>query len=266
MTEPNWTEVARQLQEPFDPADVEFRPQGKLIDGRGRAIAYVDARVVAARLDAVIGPGNWAFDWQPVILDNVVRVVKGTLTIYGVGKSDIGDGDKTEVSKAAVSDALKRAAVLWGPGRYLYSLDAERVQGTPGQGDNWYIPDAELKRLRAKLPRPLTPDDRVSGSTRPAPIPSAAPPADPPQRPASAPSAALAAGDDSPRITAAQKATLKSLVARLGWGETDRLDYLTRYAVTAFSALTAAQADQAIADLTPLADRVQPRAGSEAAA
>lgn len=167
MGEIDWTEIARQLQAPFDPADVEFRPQGKLLDGHGRAIAYVDARVVAARLDAVVGPLNWAFDWEPVILDNAVRVVKGTITIHGVSKSDIGDGDKTEPSKAAVSDALKRTAVLWGPGRYLYHLEAERVQGRAGQGDNWFIPDSEIKRLRDKLPRP----DAQEGAPAAVPVP-----------------------------------------------------------------------------------------------
>lgn len=155
MSNPEWAELAQRLQEPFDPQLVEFRPQGSLTDkGRGRAIAYVDARVVAERLDHIFGPLGWGFSWEPLILDNAVRVVKGTITINGVSKSDIGDGDKTEPSKAAVSDALKRTAVLLGVGRYLYTLEAEWVDGKPA-GSSWFIPDAELARLRAKLPRPL---------------------------------------------------------------------------------------------------------------
>src|SRR5690242_20434425 len=88
-----WDQISRRLQDPFDPADVDFRVQGRASDQTGRAqvVAYVDARVVQDRLDAVVGAGNWSFDWTPVVIDNrEVLVTKGTLTIYGVSKSDAG--------------------------------------------------------------------------------------------------------------------------------------------------------------------------------
>lgn len=47
---------------------------------------------------------------------------KGTLTIHGVAKSDVGDAGNFEQSKSAVSDALKRTGVMWGVARELYSL------------------------------------------------------------------------------------------------------------------------------------------------
>jgi hypothetical protein len=51
-------------------------------------------------------------------------VAKGTITIHGISKSDVGDASNFEGNKGCVSDALKRAAVQWGVGRYLYSLPA----------------------------------------------------------------------------------------------------------------------------------------------
>jgi len=44
------------------------------------------------------------------------------LLIFGKARSDVGTPANTEPVKSAYSDALKRAAVQWGIGRYLYSL------------------------------------------------------------------------------------------------------------------------------------------------
>jgi hypothetical protein len=130
---------------------VEFRPQGGLSEkGNGRALAYIDARAVMDRLDAVVGPENWYGFPDVLIADNAVRVVRYGLTIHGVTKYAIGDAADTEASKSADSDGLKRAAVPWGIGRYLYSLDTEWVKGEK-RGGGWIIPDEELRRLRAKL-------------------------------------------------------------------------------------------------------------------
>ncbi|MCP5002531.1 MAG: hypothetical protein GY941_01065, partial [Planctomycetes bacterium] len=41
-----------------------------------------------------------------------------------VTKSDGAGDTKVEAEKGSISDAFKRAAVKWGIGRYLYSLDA----------------------------------------------------------------------------------------------------------------------------------------------
>lgn len=59
-----------------------------------------------------------------------------------------------EPTKSAVSDALKRSAVQWGVGRYLYELPAEFVEVEQQGEKNWRIPKAVIQRLRASLPRP----------------------------------------------------------------------------------------------------------------
>ena len=150
-TNEEWREIARRLQEPFDPAEVDFRVQGKASDGgRAQVVAYIDARAVQDRLDNVVGAGAWAFDWQPLVVDNgEVMVAKGTLAIYGVAKSDAGSASNFEQSLGAVSHCFKRAAVHWGIGRYLYNLPMNWVNVERGR-----IPDATMRELRAKLPRP----------------------------------------------------------------------------------------------------------------
>ena len=105
------------LAAPFPSDAVCWRPAGKGgANQRTTVVAYVDARAVQDRLDAVLGPLGWAFDWQPVHVSDAgdVTIAKGTLTIDGVSKSDVGTASTYEPSKGAVSDALKRSAVLWG--------------------------------------------------------------------------------------------------------------------------------------------------------
>lgn len=151
MSEPNWDDIRSRLAEPFNPEDVDFRGQtSKGEDGRAQAVCYVDARTVMDRLDAVVGPGAWSFTYEPLIVANgQVQVAKGALTVHGVTKEDIGEASNFDPSKGCVSDALKRAAVLWGIGRYLYSIGGDWVTLEKGR-----ITPGDLKRLRAKLPRP----------------------------------------------------------------------------------------------------------------
>lgn len=153
ITREQWDEIARQLREPFDPKDVDFRVQGRANEQTGRAqvVAYIDARAVQDRLDAVVGAGNWSFDWQPLVIDKgEVMVAKGTLTVYGIAKSDAGSASNFEQSLGAVSHCFKRAAVHWGIGRYLYNLPMAWVSVEKGGR----IAEPVLRELRAKLPRP----------------------------------------------------------------------------------------------------------------
>ena len=153
LTEAQWRDLGRQLQAAFDPKDVDFRVQGRASEQTGKAqvIAYIDARAVQDRLDSVVGPGAWAFDWTPVVVDKgEVMVAKGTITIHGVAKSDAGSASNFEQSLGAVSHCFKRTAVQWGVGRYLYNLPMNWVPVEK----NGRIPDATLRELRSKLPRP----------------------------------------------------------------------------------------------------------------
>jgi len=145
----DWTDVSERLAAPFPVDEVEWRPSGKAGAGqRTSLVAYVDARTIQNRLDDVVGVGGWSFDWTPVVVaGNEVQAAKGTLTILGVSKSDVGTASNWEASKGAVSDALKRAAVMFSCGRYLYGLPAIKVT-LDAQGN---IPESTLVEIRRKL-------------------------------------------------------------------------------------------------------------------
>src|SRR6185436_11643238 len=60
---PDWAYIARALQAPFADGEVKTKPRD------GKQFSYIDARAVAARLDAVVGPQNWAFVWEAMVID-----------------------------------------------------------------------------------------------------------------------------------------------------------------------------------------------------
>jgi hypothetical protein len=147
----DWRALGLELRAPFAPDQVEWRPQGKTGPGkRVQLVPYIDARAVQDRLDEVVGPGAWAFELEPLVTDGgELKVARGRLTLHGVSKDDIGTASTFDPSKGAASDALKRAAVQWGIGRYLYDLPAVWVT-LDEQGN---VPAEKLAQLREALRR-----------------------------------------------------------------------------------------------------------------
>jgi hypothetical protein len=101
---------------------------------QGSALAYIDARDVMQRLDEVMGPQNWQCRY-PLAAGGLLICEVGLNIGYATMKDDNldvvdswiwkanGAGDtQVEAEKGKCSDAFKRAAVLWGIGRYLYYL------------------------------------------------------------------------------------------------------------------------------------------------
>lgn len=109
------SDVQRRLKSPFPAHMVAWRAVA-FNKERTRALLlpYLDARAVMDRLDAIC-PDGWSFEVEML----TTGAVKGRLTVLGVTREDIGEGDSL---KAASSDALKRAAVHFGIGRYLYDI------------------------------------------------------------------------------------------------------------------------------------------------
>lgn len=117
-----------RLADPFPASEIKWKPQS-VKGNRALALAYIDARLVEDRLDDVAGPGNWE-DLYEILLDGSVmcrlriRMPDGWVTKMDVGsQSDQPDGG--DRMKAAFSDALKRTAVKWGIGRYLYRIPTQ---------------------------------------------------------------------------------------------------------------------------------------------
>jgi hypothetical protein len=125
MSEPT---VAERLAEPFDPKEVKWKAQ-TVKNNRALAVAYIDARLVMDRLDEVLGLENWQDKYEVMGDGSVVCTLQAFIGEHWVSKADVGSlseqPDAGDRLKAAFSDALKRAAVKYGIGRYLYSLPSQ---------------------------------------------------------------------------------------------------------------------------------------------
>jgi len=135
-----------KLKRPFRPHEIEWRVGATNKDKtKGMALAYMDARAVMDRLDAVCGPENWQCRYPHAgskTCCDLGIVINDTC----VWKSD-GAGDTDfEGDKGAFSDAFKRAAVRWGIGRYLYDIDAPWVP-IEARGRSYAITEEGLTTL-----------------------------------------------------------------------------------------------------------------------
>lgn len=118
----------QRLQDFFHPEDIEWKPIAlSRKTGKGLAAAYVTNRAIMDRLDEVCGPGNWknAFTAGPdggVLCGLSIRVDGEWIT-----KWDGAENTDIEPVKGGLSSSMRRAAVQWGIGRYLYRLPAQWV-------------------------------------------------------------------------------------------------------------------------------------------
>jgi hypothetical protein len=123
-------ELTEALAAPFDPREVKFKPA--VVNGnRALALAYVDARAIQDRLDDVLGVAGWQDEYECLPDGSVVCRLRLRLGDEWITKMDVGgpseQPDEGDRRKAAFSDALKRAAVKFGVGRYLYRLPSQWV-------------------------------------------------------------------------------------------------------------------------------------------
>ena len=146
------SDVQKRLQAPFPVKEVNWKPASFTRDrSRALLLAHIDARAVQDRLDAVC-PDAWSFEME-VVSGASRPTVKGRLTVLGVVREDIGEALEGDLGtfKAAASDALKRCAVQFGIGRYLYDLpktwadwdDAKRAPAQTPELPQWARPDHE---------------------------------------------------------------------------------------------------------------------------
>ena len=122
------------LAAPFPAADIEWRVGSTTRDkSKGMALAYLTSRAVMQRLDDVCSPAGWRNEFRPgpdggVVCGISVRVTHDDGTAEWVTKWDGSDATQVEAVKGGLSGAMKRAAVQWGVGRYLYDLPATWVR------------------------------------------------------------------------------------------------------------------------------------------
>lgn len=111
---------------PFPTAFIKWRI-GNKNEGGVLPLCYVDARAVMDRLDSVCGMDGWRDSYAPsngmVFCSLSIRMPNGEW----ITKSDGAGATDFEGEKGMVSDALKRAAVRFGVGRYLYDMKIDRM-------------------------------------------------------------------------------------------------------------------------------------------
>lgn len=119
----------RELNAPFESHEIEWRVSRKGVNnGKPWVVVfcYITSRAVQDRLDSVFGIFGW---------ENHVKEIRGNGFLSGISifqndrwitKWDGAEGSTSngmDLVKSGSSNALKRAAVLLGIGRYLYELD-----------------------------------------------------------------------------------------------------------------------------------------------
>lgn len=86
------------------------------------------------RLDEVFGPFGWEDCYEPVEIERSDAGVRCRLTVYvgdkKITREDVCEPSDIEPLKGAYSGALKRAAVKFGIGRYLYSIEESYAEIT----------------------------------------------------------------------------------------------------------------------------------------
>lgn len=153
----------KALAAPFPPSAIHWRAQTLTRDGdKALALAYLDARDVMDRLDEICGPENWKDSYIETARGRTICTLEIRTGGEWVGKSD-GSGDTdVEGEKGSISGALKRAAVKWGVGRYLYDLGnvwAPCESYDAGGKKRWrkWLPsaDVQFKKALEELGGPL---------------------------------------------------------------------------------------------------------------
>lgn len=117
----------QKLAAPFSPVDIEWRiaQAGEKKDGTywAKVLAYVTNRAIMNRLDEVLTPVAWKNEFVAGPQGGVVCGLSLKIEQEWITKWDGADNTDIESVKGGLSDAMKRAAVQWGIGRYLYNLD-----------------------------------------------------------------------------------------------------------------------------------------------
>lgn len=179
-------ELIQRLAEPFSRGVINWKPQVFTKDkSKAMAVPFIDARDLMKRLDEVCGPWNWQV--KPEYAENGLISnlgIKNPETGEWIWKGDVGfvageDSDREDSQVKAVkgsgSDALKRAAVVWGVFRYAYDIpqqwvawdvDGKKFATIPTLPD-WALPENERSKKPAPkaAPAPAAPTAAPAGTT-----------------------------------------------------------------------------------------------------
>ncbi len=129
-----------KLARKFKPDELEWRIGRSGKGPRGvyaNLLCYVTNRAIMDRLDEVVGPGNWQNEFKPWGDKSQLCGISIRIGDTWVTKWDGASNTAVEAVKGGLSDSMKRAAVQWGIGRYLYKM-----------GDTWAVVSVEAPKSR----------------------------------------------------------------------------------------------------------------------
>lgn len=172
------------LAEPFPACDVQWRTAdgGVTFDQNGnvkdaKVFAYLSNQAIMQRLDDVCGPDNWSNTFQPwhafpgedgkarpsQLCGITIRMEDGRL----VTKFDGAECSDYDPCKGGLTSAMKRAAVQWGIGRYLYDLGELKAEVTPrGYRSDYAWNKSQNKKVWFRWNPPAMPDKFLPASER----------------------------------------------------------------------------------------------------
>lgn len=153
-------DLQEKLSAPFLPSEIEWRIGATNREKtKGIALPYITNRAIMNRLDDTVGITNWKNEF---FIQDKAKICGISLRIDNewITKYDGADDTNIEATKGGISNAMKRAAVQWGIGRYLYKLPtiwvaiepngkSYKIKGKPPELPNWALPD-EMKKKTSK--------------------------------------------------------------------------------------------------------------------
>jgi hypothetical protein len=145
-------EDLKVLSEPFDEKTIGVKVQSFSKDKtKASLVCYVQHTDVYTRIESVDPAWSSKVTDQSIVGDSCF--VRTAVTIKGVTRENTGDGTDF---KSATSDALKRTAMLFGVGRYLYDSETAWVNynDATDRFKSWTLADhrAALRKGQAQTP------------------------------------------------------------------------------------------------------------------
>lgn len=158
----NEQELQERFSAPFYPSEIEWRIGAtNSTKTSGIALPYITNRAIQNRLDEVCG----VFGWKNEFIVNDKSKICGISIKVGdewITKYDGADDTNIEATKGGISNAMKRAAVQWGIGRYLYklptfwvALENKKIKGKPPELPQWALPK-EISKTDTKFTEDYT--------------------------------------------------------------------------------------------------------------
>ena len=152
-----------KFDQPFHPDDIEWRIMNSGLSIKGKpwalVLAYVSNRAIMNRLDEVAGKANWQNLFEPAPDGGILCGLSIKIDDKWITKYDGAENTDYEPIKGGLSSSMKRAAVHWGMGRYLYKLKSTFADiHTSGSFKGVAVDKSTKEKIRFSWDPPDLPD------------------------------------------------------------------------------------------------------------